>query len=147
MSYIRWKLGEVLERDQITVYRLHQEMEEAASRNTLYRLANETKPDRVDLGITASILEALRKVGGKPYALSDLLEEVDANAMSPAGIPYTGDAVTDELLDNPEYAGRLLTHKREFAPLGPEERRAKLEAMLESGDLIPLEQVLAELEA
>jgi len=140
---IRWKLGELLEREQITVYRLHEEMHGSASRNTLYRLAKE-QPERIDLTITAHILEALGRASGKPYALTDLLE-VETREVSRSGLPYTGNPETDDIVDDPELVQRLLAHRARFEGLSAAEEKAEIEKMLRTGELIPLERVLAEL--
>jgi hypothetical protein len=66
-------------------------------------------------------------------------------SVSASGLPYTGDPETDEVLDDPEVVERILAHKRQFEGLGEEERQAKLEEMLERGELIPWEKVKAEL--
>ena len=63
---------------------------------------------------------------------------------SASGLPYTGDPETDEILDEPEIVARLLASKREWDNLTPEERSAKYQAKLESGELKTIEQVIEE---
>ena len=73
----RWKLPELLEREGVTPYRLHKDIEESAegkaSRNTIYRWSNEL-PDTLDVALLMSVIEALRKRTGKGVQVSDLLE-------------------------------------------------------------------------
>jgi hypothetical protein len=121
-STIKWKLGEVLEREGLTVYRLHQELSENVSRNTLYRLSNE-QPERIELSITANILKALERLSGKSYGITDLLEVIEEApaGMSAAGVPYTGDPETDAVLDDHpdilERVGRLERGESKTRPL------------------------------
>lgn len=67
-----------------------------------------------------------------------------AASVSASGLPYTGDAETDEVLDDPEMVERILAHKRQFAGLTLEEEAVQLEAMRQSGQLVPLERAIAE---
>ena len=63
---------------------------------------------------------------------------------SASGLPYTGDPKTDEILDEPEIVARLLASKRGWDNLTPEERRAKYQAKLASGELKTIEQAIEE---
>ncbi len=78
-------------------------------------------------------------------SLLRVLEHRGEPQPSASGLPYTGDPETDEILDDPEMVERILAHKRQFEGLTPEERAAKIEEMLERGELIPWEKVKAEL--
>lgn len=49
-------------------------------------------------------------IRSRKKALEILLEEV-APTISKSGLPYTGDAETDEILDDPVLTKRLLDHK------------------------------------
>lgn len=103
-AVIKWKLGEVLERERLTVYRLHQELSEDVSRNTLYRLSN-AQPERIELSITANILGALERLTGKHVALTDLLEYTPEPSTSekapPAPLALTG------MIDDPDSPGDI----------------------------------------
>lgn len=70
---IKWKLAEILEREQITVYALNKALGSSVSRNTLYRLSNE-QPERIDLSVTAAILRGIEELTGKRFDIHDLLE-------------------------------------------------------------------------
>lgn len=104
---IRWKLDDLLEREQVTVYALNQRLAEAGrsvSRTTLYRLASE-QPERIDLEVAGRILWGLEQLTGKHYTVTDLLEygPDDDNIpqrLTAAGVPYTGDEETDWWLNN-----------------------------------------------
>ncbi len=108
--FLKWKLDDLLEREQVTVYALNQRLAEegrSVSRTTLYRLASE-QPERIDLEIAGRVLWGLEQLTGKHYAVSDLLEyDYKANMqadvpqrLTAAGVPYTGDSETDWWLDN-----------------------------------------------
>ena len=87
--------------------------------------------------------------GDVPASWQKMLDELGLELTvqpkrSASGLPYSGDEETDAVLDDPELTDRLLAHRREFdASSG--QTKEKLEQMLEEGELIPLERVLAEL--
>ena len=90
------------------------------------------------------------KRGGVPDKWQALLDELGLELTvvlkrSASGLPYTGDPETDEILDDVQLTERLLAHRRKFEGLSENQVRDKLEGMLDSGELIPLEQVIAEL--
>lgn len=108
--FLKWKLDDLLEREQVTVYALNQRLAEAGrsvSRTTLYRLASE-QPERIDLEVAGRVLWGLEQLTGKHYNVSDLLEydfegearPGSAEKLTAAGVPYTGDDETDWWLDN-----------------------------------------------
>jgi hypothetical protein len=69
-----WKFKALLEREQITVYRLHQQI--AASRvtkETLYAWSRGTAK-QIDLTTADRVLEGLRRLTGKAFSLNDLVE-------------------------------------------------------------------------
>lgn len=73
---LRWKLGDLLTGERVSVYALNRRLAEAGrtvSRTTLYRLAHE-QPDRIDLEVAGRVLWGLEQITGKHYAVSDLLE-------------------------------------------------------------------------
>ncbi len=75
---VRWRLGEVLQKEGITAYRLWK----AAGSNphTVYRWAYRP-PRMLDLEVAEAILKALRALTGKQYTLCDLIEielEIDS---------------------------------------------------------------------
>ena len=73
---LRWKLGDLLTGERVSVYRLNRELAEAGrtvSRTTLYRLAHD-QPERIDLEIAGRVLWGLGRITGKHYAVGDLLE-------------------------------------------------------------------------
>jgi len=75
---LKWKLGELLEREGVTVYALNRDLlehKQGVSRTTLYRLASE-QPEKIDLKVTARILAGLERLTGKQYEVWDLLERI-----------------------------------------------------------------------
>ncbi|MEX2540251.1 MAG: helix-turn-helix transcriptional regulator [Trueperaceae bacterium] len=139
---IRVRLGDYLAQKDISAYRLAQEADRKLAKNTVYSMARgETK--RVDLETLSTIMIALERLTGEAVTFDDLLER--AGDTSASGLPYTGDAETDAILDDPDTAARLLAHKQAFEGLSHEERKKKIEAMLDSGELVPLERILAEI--
>ena len=73
---LRWKLNDLLEGANVSVYALNQRLVQAGrgvSRNTLYRLANE-QPERIDLEVAGRVLWGLEQLTGKHYTVTDLLE-------------------------------------------------------------------------
>lgn len=66
-----WKLRDVLEQHNITVYKLADVS--GVPRNTLYNLVNK-EPARVDLGTLEAVLTALDSLTGTRVNVSDLLE-------------------------------------------------------------------------
>lgn len=120
--FLKWKLDDLLEREQVTVYALNQRLAEAGrsvSRTTLYRLASE-QPERIDLEVAGRVLWGLEQLTGKHYDVSDLLEydfeggpkTTETGSLTAAGVPYTGDDETDWWLDNqPDILERIRKHE------------------------------------
>ena len=76
LPVLRWKLGDLLTGERVSVYRLNRELAEAGrtvSRTTLYRLAH-AQPERIDLEVAGRVLWGLGRITGKHYAVGDLLE-------------------------------------------------------------------------
>ena len=112
---LRWKLDNLLKREQVTVYALNQRLAEAGrsvSRTTLYRLANE-QPERIDLEVAGRVLWGLEQLTGRHYTVTDLLEygagdDELPQRLTAAGVPYTGDPETDAVLnDHPDILERV----------------------------------------
>lgn len=137
---LKWKLNDLLESEKVTVYALNQRLAEAGrsvSRNTLYRLASE-QPERIDLEVAGRVLWGLEQLTGRHYTVTDLLEYDAAEPDTPprltaAGVPYTGDAETDAVLnDHPDILERIKRQKAgemKFIPI--EEVAAELGIKLE----------------
>lgn len=64
---------------------------------------------------------------------------------SASGLPYTGDAETDEILDDPELTDRLLRHKAEYEGLELEQIKAKIAEDLRTGKLVRASDVFKEI--
>lgn len=79
-----WKLRDVLERHNITVYRLADVS--GVPRNTLYNLVNK-EPARVDLGTLDAVLSALDELTGERVRINDLLEREESEYEFPEGVP------------------------------------------------------------
>ena len=73
---LRWKLGDLLTGERVSVYALNRQLAEAGrtvSRTTLYRLTHE-QPERIDLEVAGRVLWGLEQITGKHYTVTDLLE-------------------------------------------------------------------------
>lgn len=84
-----------------------------AARGSIYALASGATT-RVDLNTLGSVVEALEELTGERVNFDDLLERVEAGAagISRAGVPYTGDPETDEILDaHPDILERIKRHE------------------------------------
>ena len=70
-----WKLPDLLKREAVTPYRLHQRLYDmlGTSRTTVYRWSNEL-PDTLDVALLMGIIEVLREETGKKIMIGDLLE-------------------------------------------------------------------------
>lgn len=80
-------------------------------------------------------------------SLERLLKFIDqrGDILSKSGLPYTGDAETDQILDDPELTKRLLEYQQKFSGLNARQTSKKLKDMETSGELISWEQAKAEL--
>lgn len=75
----RWKLPELLEREKITAYRLHKELNESgvkATPNTIYRWAREL-PSSLTIDLLVGVVDTLRGLTGKQITIDDLIEVKD----------------------------------------------------------------------
>ncbi len=70
-----WKLPDLLKREGVTPYRLHQRLADilGTSRTTVYRWSNEL-PDTLDVALLMAIIHVLREETGKSFTVSNLLE-------------------------------------------------------------------------
>ena len=121
-----WKLPEYLDTHGLTRYELMQELGDGKGR-VAYKWKN--LPERLDTEALTRVLVALEKLTGEDVTITDLLEYGDdpGERLTAAGVPYTGDPETDEVLnDFPDILERI----------------RKLEAG--EAKLIPWEQVKAE---
>lgn len=82
---VRWKLKELLEAEGLNVNRLSIEMAgekgPEAKRPQLYALTSpavEKRPKRVEFAYLDEVLQAMKRITGKSYTLTDLLEYVEA---------------------------------------------------------------------
>jgi hypothetical protein len=80
MPAMKWNLGQILEREGISAYRLHKTMEElddregpAVSRTTVYRWVHEL-PQTLDISLLTTLVAALRKITGRDLSLCEVLE-------------------------------------------------------------------------
>jgi DNA-binding Xre family transcriptional regulator len=72
-TMIRWKLKEVLDKHDITPYRLM--VDSGIANSTIYRLTN-NKTDGVQGPVLDKILNSLCKLTGKRIGVGDVLEHV-----------------------------------------------------------------------
>lgn len=66
-------MPEILRREGVSVYRLHQELSKKVSRATLYKWGTEG-PKSIDPQVLGWVLWGLERMTGKRYILQDLLE-------------------------------------------------------------------------
>lgn len=121
-----WKLPEYLNTHNLTRYALMQELGDGKG-----RIAYKWKslPERLDTEALTRVLDALEKLTGESVTIADILDYSDepGERLTAAGVPYTGDPETDEVLnDFPDILERI----------------RKLEAG--EAKLIPWEQIKAE---
>lgn len=121
-----WKLPKYLDSRGVTRYELMQELGDGKGR-IAYKWKN--LPERLDTEALTRVLDALEKLTGEEVAITDVLEYGDepGERLTAAGVPYTGDSETDEVLnDFPDILERI--------------------RKLEAGEvkLIPWEQIKAE---
>lgn len=79
---LAWKLPEVLEQNNITVYRLRKTMLENGvniSQTTAYRWSHEM-PETLSVSHLTGVLEALRELTGEALTVDALLEVADSQA-------------------------------------------------------------------
>jgi hypothetical protein len=125
---IQIMLKPFIDRHNVTTYRLVQETKGLVAERTVYGLARGEMTD-ARLTTVAALITALRTLTGKPVTVADLLEYqeptdgptnapdgLQATATPPtlpvpltaAGVPYTGDAETDAVLnDHPDVLERV----------------------------------------
>lgn len=69
------------------------------------------KTERIDFETLAALLEGLNTLTGEAYTAADLLKYVPSDqqpALTAAGVPYTGDAETDAVLnEHPDILDRV----------------------------------------
>ncbi|WP_407543725.1 helix-turn-helix transcriptional regulator (plasmid) [Deinococcus radiomollis] len=103
---MRLNLGGYLQRRNLTPYRLVKES--GLAQATVYNMAR-VPAQRVDLDTVSTLLKALERLTGEQVTMDDLLEETAvAESLTAAGVPYTGDAETDAVLnDHPDILNRV----------------------------------------
>lgn len=78
-------MPEILRREGVSVYRLHQELSKKVSRATLYKWGTEG-PKSIDPQVLGWVLWGLERITGKRYTFQDLLEvEVPSQVELEAG--------------------------------------------------------------
>jgi hypothetical protein len=70
---ILWKLPDLLKREGVTAYRLNKELAGHAATNTAYRWAREM-PRTLDVDVLRWTLDALERITGKEFSITDVLE-------------------------------------------------------------------------
>lgn len=69
---VRWQLRQLLERHDLTPYRLAQQLRGKLSQGSVYALAR-GETTRVDLSTIGDVLAALEELTGQRYTVADLL--------------------------------------------------------------------------
>jgi hypothetical protein len=70
---VKWKLDQLLKREGVTLYRLHQEIKEWVPRSSLYRYYG-PQPKQVPLELLGFILWGLERIRGRRFQVADVLE-------------------------------------------------------------------------
>jgi DNA-binding Xre family transcriptional regulator len=112
MKEIRWRLGAHLQEQNITAYRLAQQLKKRVSRNTVYAIAR-GEAKGVQFDTLAAVWEVLERESGKPIALTDLLEVFER----PVELPtenFVEDATEDALAH--AWMNSDVSHLEEFEP-------------------------------
>jgi len=118
-----WKLGELLQERGQTAYKLAAVLHGTMNRNSVYTIAR-GDTERVDLKTLRALLLGLEKLTGERFGVGDLLEytpgEPGQQPLTAAGVPYTGDAETDAVLnDHPDILDRIAELERGEVKLIP----------------------------
>lgn len=74
---VRWRLKELLERENVTAYALAEQMGGASRRPTLYAITSpdpEKRPERVGFPLLNDILSGLKGLTGKTFSVADVIE-------------------------------------------------------------------------
>ena len=142
VGQVKVKLKEYLEDAGVSAYRLAQSVR-GLSPKTVYAVVAGQRNLSVDsLG---SIIGALREITSREVSPADLLEYVETEgALSASGLPYTGDAETDAILDDPEVVARILSREQAQTGLSLAERRLQRQHARENGELIPWREIRAQ---
>ena len=72
VSVVRWRLNEFLEENDLTVYRLHQELQGRVSKTGLYKVTR-GETSGVDFELLAHVLGALERLLDKRVEIEDVL--------------------------------------------------------------------------
>ena len=72
MSTVRWRLNEFLEENDLTVYRLHQELQGRVSKTGLYKVTR-GETSGVDFELLAHVLGALEHLLNRRVEIGDIL--------------------------------------------------------------------------
>jgi DNA-binding Xre family transcriptional regulator len=90
-----------------------------ATVNALYN----GKTERVDFTTLAAVLDGLNNITGESYTVADLLKYTPGQqepALTAAGVPYTGDAETDAVLNTqPDILARIARLEQDTSKLVP----------------------------
>lgn len=100
---LRFSLDTFLREHGLTAYRLVKETEGLVARGSVFAMARGESVKRIDLENLEHILAALSALTGKSVQVGDLItgtaEPVELRR-SAAGVPYTDDKETNEVLDD-----------------------------------------------
>lgn len=110
-------LHEFLAHHGLSAYRLEMELKGQLNRNSVYALAKPGGVTRVDLDTLGKVLPVLSALVRRPVQIGELFQVTEGPAhelrRSGAGLPYTGDRVTNEILDaHPDLLDRLAEAER-----------------------------------
>jgi DNA-binding Xre family transcriptional regulator len=107
---VRVSLDRYLRTKNVSAYRLAQETAGRVARGSVFALARGERVKRVDLETLGEVMDALERITGHPVTPNDLLEVAPTKDqhLTAAGVPYTGDAETDAVLnDYPDILERI----------------------------------------
>jgi hypothetical protein len=77
MAKMNWKLAQFMRDNDVTAYKLGNQLGGHTRISTVYRLIDEKQPSRIDFQTLADIIDGLRQITGKPVKLTDLLDYSD----------------------------------------------------------------------
>ncbi len=80
MAKMNWKLADFMRDNDVTAYKLGNQLGGHTRISTVYRLIDEKQPSRIDFQTLADVIDGLRKITGKRVKLADLLDYDDEAA-------------------------------------------------------------------
>lgn len=70
---MEWTLEQLLKREEVSLYRLHQEIQDWVPKSSLYRYYGR-QPKQVPLELVGLILWGLERISGKQFQVGDVIQ-------------------------------------------------------------------------